>query len=292
MVQSLLHWISDMEPVEPTLRCIGTRVRRLTSAEVVRSARDVFVRGNDVAMTALAVPADEYDDDDTLELSTSFLESMHRLAALVGSAIVDHHRENLASLSAEEVEVRRFIDTYIQHAYRRPLTASDRQRSLELFAVTRRHESFARSLATLVQSALLSAHFLFRTELGEPVATRGVVHLTGHEIATALAYFVWGTTPGQELLRAADSGLLRDPKGLERYATAMLDDESGARRVMEARDSVHLLRMAFGRHASGELELDPATEDKIDSASDNRQAALAIITSPLFVLRETSIRAL
>jgi hypothetical protein len=281
-----------MEPFESPLRCIGTRVRRLTSAEVLRSARDVFVRDQDMTMTALAINDDEYDDDDTLELSTSFLESMQRLAAFVGAALVEHHRENLASLSAEEVEVRRFIDTYIQHAYRRPLTASDRQRFLELFAVTRRHESFARSLAALVQSALLSAHFLFRTELGEPAGARGVVHLTGHEIATALAYFVWGTAPGPELLRAADSGLLRDPKGLERFAMAMLDDESGAQRIIEARDVGHLLRMAFGRHASGELELDPSTAGKLEAMNDNRDAALAIITSPLFVLRETSIRAL
>lgn len=283
-----------MDTIETSpVRCISTRVRRLTSAEVVRSAHDVFIRGNVMPLSALAVDPSEHDDDDTLELSTSFLESMHRLAGLVGSALVDHHRENLASLSAEEVEVRRFIDTYIQHAYRRPLSASDRQRFFELFAVTRRHESFARSLATLVHSALLSSHFLFRTELGEPAETGGIVHLTGHEIATALSYFVWGTTPGAELLRAADSGQLVDPRGLKRYATAMLEDQSGAQRILDARDTGQLLRMAFGLHASGDLELDPLTEDKIDAAhGDPRAAALAIITSPLFVLRETSSRIL
>ena len=277
-----------MESLEPSLCCIGTRVRRLTSAEVVRSACDVFARGHDMPVAASPMQDDEYDDDDTLELSTPFLASIHRLATLCGAALVDSHRESLASLSAEEVELRRFIETYIQRAYRRPLTAADRQRFLELFTVTRRHESFARSLATLVQTALVSAPFLFRTELGESVSTRGVTHLTGHEIATALAYFVWGTTPGPELMDAAENGALREPKGLTHFASVMLDDERRAQRIHEASDDVHLLRMAFGRHATGELELDPVTDEKLGTANDNREAALAIITSPLFVLRKTS----
>jgi len=60
--------------------------------------------------------------------------------------------------------------------------------------------AFARR--TVVQMALISPYFLYRTEIG------AAGELTGFELAAKLSYFLWGTRPDPELLASAEAGAL------------------------------------------------------------------------------------
>jgi hypothetical protein len=48
--------------------------------------------------------------------------------------------------------------------------------------------------------------------------------VTALELASRLSFFLWSSIPDDELLRAADSGVLSDPDGLEREVARMLAD--------------------------------------------------------------------
>ena len=77
----------------------------------------------------------------------------------------------------------------------------------------------------ILEAMLLSPQFLYRLELGQPVADRpGMRRLTDYEIASALSFARWGETPDDELLDAAEAHLPSDPVWLAERARIMLTD--------------------------------------------------------------------
>src|SRR2546423_1676808 len=74
-----------------------------------------------------------------------------------------------------------------------------------------------------LRAMLASPHFLYRSEVGEK-APDGTFKLTGYEVASALSYFLWGTTPDDQLLGAASSGALDQVGGVETQARRLLAD--------------------------------------------------------------------
>jgi len=105
---------------------------------------------------------------------------------------------------------RELIDDLGRRLFRRPLSSEEGETYVGL------------ELATALHAMLISPHFLYRSELGEPKSGRFV--LTGYEVATALSYTFLGTTPDDTLLAAAASGELSDPAGVERWARMLVDD--------------------------------------------------------------------
>jgi hypothetical protein len=75
----------------------------------------------------------------------------------------------------------------------------------------------------VLQVLLQSPHFLYRSEVGVP-GPSGDFQLTGTETATAMSYLLWGTTPDDALLDAAEAGELLTPESREAHARRMLDD--------------------------------------------------------------------
>jgi hypothetical protein len=125
----------------------------------------------------------------------------------------------------ETVESAREILAALAHrAFRRPVPAEELDRYLALFEQARsKGESFDQALKVPIQALLVSPHFLFRIESGDPQAeVDGVRPLTDHELATRLSYFLWSTMPDDELFRVAGEGRLRDPMTLEQQARRML----------------------------------------------------------------------
>src|SRR5207244_4297574 len=69
---------------------------------------------------------------------------------------------------------------------------------------------------------LISPHFLFRIEK----TSSGP--LSPHELAARLSYFLWSSTPDDELLFVADEGKLRQPAILEAQVRRMLKDDKAS----------------------------------------------------------------
>ena len=82
---------------------------------------------------------------------------------------------------------------------------------------------FPTAMRATLAGVLASPSFLF---LAEPVRPRGVESpaLNGHELASRLSYFLWSSTPDDELLDLARRGTLGDPEVLRAQALRMLRD--------------------------------------------------------------------
>ncbi|MBI5515058.1 MAG: DUF1592 domain-containing protein [Deltaproteobacteria bacterium] len=111
-----------------------------------------------------------------------------------------------------------FLRRFGRRVLRRPLTASELTRYR---ALQRGAPDLEAGLRRVVRALLLSPGFLYRTELGA-AQPDGTWRLTGWEVASALSYTFWGTTPDEALLSAAESGALDAPSGVEREARRLL----------------------------------------------------------------------
>jgi len=90
-----------------------------------------------------------------------------------------------------------FVNTFARDIFRRPLSQSEKNTYLKLDSV-----------GQIVGDMLVSPHFLYRSEMGVKTSQAGVYKFTQHEMATAIAYAISGTTPDDELLDLADRGAL------------------------------------------------------------------------------------
>lgn len=120
--------------------------------------------------------------------------------------------------------VRVFLGNFGRRAFRRPLTAEELDRWQ---AVVTRIETSLRDVWTgleLVTAGLLqSPYFLYRVEIGAPDPNDPSRYkYDGYELATRIAFFVWGTTPDEELLSAASRGDLDNPAGVEAQTRRLL----------------------------------------------------------------------
>lgn len=88
-----------------------------------------------------------------------------------------------------------------------------------------REKSFEKAMQVVVSAALVSPRFLFRVELPPDDAKPGEkVALNDYQLASRLSYFLWSSTPDDQLLELADKGKLSEPEMLSRQVARMLDD--------------------------------------------------------------------
>jgi hypothetical protein len=111
--------------------------------------------------------------------------------------------------------VRKIVSDFARRAYRRPVKPQEAMRLTALVTDSRkRGDSFDQAIGTALEAVLVSSQFLFRIE-----------HSTDdYELASRLSYFLWSSTPDDELLRAADQKSLRRPEVLKAQVTRMLKD--------------------------------------------------------------------
>jgi hypothetical protein len=131
-------------------------------------------------------------------------------------------QESAAAACAEEILTR-----LARRAYRRPITADERERLLELYGAERaKGRSFEAGVQTGLAYILVSPQFLFRVEQDPGDAAPGTTYRVGDlELASRLSFFLWSSLPDDELIDAAVAGELGRPAGLERQVARMLADE-------------------------------------------------------------------
>jgi hypothetical protein len=171
-------------------------------------------------------------------LWSDYQRAAEELAAMVTSDPDKLERIVPADLPAEpEARARAFIERFGERAFRRPLTAGERDVYLALFDRGRElfegEEPFVAGVRAALGALLQSPHFVYRIEIGAGPAKDGLIPLSGHEIATKLAYLFWNTMPSDELLEAAKAGELSTREAVRAYAERMLEDPR-AREVVGA----------------------------------------------------------
>ncbi len=110
---------------------------------------------------------------------------------------------------------------FVRKAYRRPVGDDEVNSKLEHYDAAKKDgATFVEAIKRPLTAVLVSPHFLY---LAEPSRDGG--QLTDHELATRLSYFVWSSTPDDELMKLADAGKLADKKERQKQLERMLKDK-------------------------------------------------------------------
>jgi hypothetical protein len=122
---------------------------------------------------------------------------------------------------------RAFIESFGLRAHRRPLTTAEADQYLVLFQkgpqLAPDLDAFAAGVMLVIQTALQSPHFVYRTELSQE-NVNGRMKLNSYEVAAKLALAVTGSIPDDALLDAATTGSFgQDSATVDAHVTRLLD---------------------------------------------------------------------
>ncbi len=208
-------------------------LRRLTAAEHDATLRDLI--GDPMDDSVLFLPEDArtpFDNDYTIQTpAPSLISGAFLLASDAAQRVVEDPVRMREVVGCEptgpddEACFRSFVTRFGRRAFRRPLTASEVDAHVELLEFAVERDDFAEGVRSVLQSMFTSPSFLYRVELGTPVPDQpGVFQLDDYELATRLSYFLWGSTPSDDLLDRAEAGQLHRPSDLTDAVQDMLQD--------------------------------------------------------------------
>lgn len=250
---------SDVDEA-PVCAAGPSTLRRLTREEYDATVRDLF--GDDTAHAA-SFPPDENNLGYAVGAAVSpLLVELYRDAAegVAERAVaqrLDAWTEGCAA--RDEACARRVIASLGPRAWRGPLAPASEARLLAAWRAGAEEGGFDEGLRVAIAAMLQAPRFLYLVE--EPGAAAGVAPLSGHARAARLSYFLWGTTPDDALLAAADAGGLDTRAEVEAQARRMLADP-------RARESMDRFVVQW-------LELDVTGADKDPEVYPDWSPALA-----------------
>jgi cytochrome c553 len=110
-------------------------------------------------------------------------------------------------------------------AYREPVAPEDLKDLMGFYGEGRKRGDFESGVRFALQAILASPHFLFRMEQVPPtLAADRLYRISDRDLASRLSFFIWGTLPDAELVKAADAGQLSTPAGLEKQVRRLTAD--------------------------------------------------------------------
>jgi cytochrome c5 len=125
----------------------------------------------------------------------------------------------------EESCAKTILARLARRAYRRSVTDREVQTLLAFYRTGRQDGGFPAGIQFGVERILADPSFLFRVERDPARIAPNVAYRIGDlELASRLAFFLWSSTPDDELLDLAVRGKLKDPAVLEQQTRRMLAD--------------------------------------------------------------------
>lgn len=137
-------------------------------------------------------------------------------------------RERLLSCTEESSAcTEEILAAFGRRAWRRPLEEAELARLVAVVeGASSSLGSFEAGLVYGVAAVLQSPWFVYRVELGEDDPEHAGARRYGDwEMASRLAFFLWNTTPDDELLAAAEAGELVTDAGVATQVERMLADD-------------------------------------------------------------------
>lgn len=213
-------------------------LRRLTSREIVASVTNVFgVAPGTLAQTLahdlIAERGNPFDNDQVLQdISTNYVESLTAFAEAYGDRVAaDKAAVNaLAGCTPARAADSACFEKLVRAAgrlmLRHTLTAQDVATFTPLLAYATEENDFYAGVSGVVQALVTHPQFIFRFERGEATNVNGVTlfELSQNEIASRLAFLVWGAGPDTALLDAAEAGDLDDADERRAHAERLFAD--------------------------------------------------------------------
>ena len=127
------------------------------------------------------------------------------------------------STATETACARRIVTTLATNAFRRPATAQDLDILMDFYEFGRKEKDFDQGIEMVLARVLASPQFIYRIEEVPPVARANQAYrISDVDLASRLSFFLWSSSPDEELLRVATTGRLKNPVVLEQQVRRML----------------------------------------------------------------------
>jgi len=121
---------------------------------------------------------------------------------------------------------RTILNRLARQAFRRPIAAEDTRTLMEFYQAGRgKAGTFEDGIERGIQGILSDPEFVFRSEAPPSRLRAGQAYrINDLELASRLAFFLWSTTPDDQLINLASRGQLSDPKVLDAQVRRMVAD--------------------------------------------------------------------
>jgi hypothetical protein len=254
----------------------ATGLHRLSRIEYDNTLRDLLGDTTRPGFTKLPEDvADPFDNDYTTQLvSGALIGDVEALATDVSARTLADPARKAALVGCtpagpgDATCMTSFVKAFGRRAFRRPLTDDEVAGYVGLQSFAVEAGDFYAGVDLVVRAVLQDPSFLYRVEIGTPVAGRpGFYQLGDYEIGARLSYFLWGTMPSDAVLDLAAAGMLSTPAGRRAAATMMLTDARGADRAR----AFHAFWLGYHQ-----MPLDPTLAGELTAESD------ALVTRVVF----------
>ena len=243
--------IADIAPLPPVMS-------RLSKLEYNNTVRDLFgINSN----PADALPQDTFgqfkNDNAALTVTSVAIEKFFEAAEDIATAVVEVAAGGNRTVIGCDIANANCAQTVINElgvkVWRRPLSNAESSGLLALYNdVQGITGNRATSMTALLRSLLFSPNFIYRPEIDQNLNATTAQPLTAYELASRLSYFLWASTPDDELLSAAANGSLLNDATIRSQVARMLDDPKAETLV----DSFAMTWLDFDKFFSHDVDVD------------------------------------
>lgn len=165
------------------------------------------------------------NDAETLNQSSMDIDTLNRAFSMVLSELDHDEAARIQLFGRADVtditksEAQEILGNFVRFAFRRPLEPGELEPFMEVYDRRSSSGSYP-ALKSSIKSVLLSPMFFYRFEQ----RPEGRSLVKGYELANRLSYFLWSTSPDQELYDLAANGELHQPDVLREQVKRMLAD--------------------------------------------------------------------
>jgi hypothetical protein len=125
----------------------------------------------------------------------------------------------------EEACAKKVLSALLRRAYRGRATGAHLERAMKFYRQGRENATFDAGIELALSAILVSPQILFRVEQ-EPagLAPKTAYKVSDLDLASRLSFFLWSSTPDDELLDLAERNELRKPEVFEKQVRRLLAD--------------------------------------------------------------------
>lgn len=234
---------------------VAARLRfpRLSHAQWERTVMDLFHLDAPTGLAASFTPdplgGKAFDNNESSLQVTPNLWADYQRAAEEVALLVTSDPALLAKIAPADLPAdpaakkKAFLETFGKRAFRRPLSAEETTRLIELFdqgaVLDPAADPFTAGVRLSIEAFLQSPYFVYRPELSILPRPDGKIALNGWEIATRLSYALWGTMPDDALFASVEGGKLATLNGIEAEARRLLANERARETLVAFHDQLY-----------------------------------------------------